>query len=99
MSNSRDIRSLWFVILIFFMLLFLLISSSNASEEIKAAVKSMQQSQGQSVSDEEGDEEVTYKTIRIKMQMEAGAAQYKEWPGGKRTIHSGIGWIQPFGRA
>ena len=32
------------------------------------------------------------------MEMEAGAAQYKAWPGGQKTIHAGIGWIHPFGR-
>jgi hypothetical protein len=43
-------------------------------------------------------DKVTYKTIPIRMEMEAGAAQYREWPGGERTIHAGIGWLHPFGR-
>jgi len=33
------------------------------------------------------------------MEMEAGAAQYKQWPGGQKTVHAGIGWIEPFGRS
>ncbi len=33
------------------------------------------------------------------MEMEAGAALYKVWPGGTMTRHTGIGWIHPFGRA
>jgi len=33
------------------------------------------------------------------MEMEAGAALYKVWPGGKTTRHTGIGWIHPFGRS
>jgi hypothetical protein len=45
------------------------------------------------------EDKTTYKTIPITMEMEAGAAQYKEWPGGGKTIHSGIGWLQPFGRS
>ncbi len=44
-------------------------------------------------------EEEPYKLIPITMEMEAGAAQYEEWPGGEKTIHSGIGWILPFGRS
>jgi hypothetical protein len=43
-------------------------------------------------------EKIEYKVIPIKMEMEAGAAQYKQWPGGQKTIHAGIGWIHPFGR-
>ena len=43
-------------------------------------------------------DKVEYKTIPITMEMEAGAAQYKEWPTGQKTIHAGIGWIHPFGR-
>jgi hypothetical protein len=44
-------------------------------------------------------DQVSYKIIPITMEMEAGAAQYKQWPGGKKTIHAGIGWIEPFGRS
>jgi len=42
--------------------------------------------------------EAPYKLIAITMEMEAGAAQYEAWPGGGKTIHSGIGWLHPFGR-
>lgn len=45
------------------------------------------------------EEEAPYKLIPITMEMEAGAAQYTEWPGGEKTIHAGIGWILPFGRS
>lgn len=45
------------------------------------------------------EEEAPYKLITITMEMEAGAAQYEAWPGGGKTIHSGIGWILPFGRS
>ena len=43
-------------------------------------------------------DKTTYKTIPISMEMEAGAALFKEWPGGQQTIHAGIGWMHPFGR-
>jgi hypothetical protein len=43
-------------------------------------------------------DKTAYKVIPIRMEMEAGAAQYKQWPGGQKTIHAGIGWIHPFGR-
>lgn len=38
------------------------------------------------------------KLIPINMEMEAGAAQYNEWTSGT-TTDSGIGWVEPFGRA
>ncbi len=41
---------------------------------------------------------VQYKTIEIKFDYEAGAAQYKTWTAG-RVIHAGIGWFEPFGRS
>lgn len=44
-------------------------------------------------------EEEPYTIIPITMEMEAGAAQYEEWPGGGKTIHAGIGWLLPFGRS
>jgi hypothetical protein len=44
-------------------------------------------------------EKTNYKIIPITMEMEAGAAQYKKWPGGEKTIRAGIGWIEPFGRS
>jgi hypothetical protein len=39
-----------------------------------------------------------YKVVRSSIQFEAGAAQYTAWPGGT-TIHSGIGYIEPYGQA
>lgn len=38
-----------------------------------------------------------YKVIQIHMLMEAGSGFYEEHPGGMRTIHSGIGRIDPLG--
>jgi hypothetical protein len=43
-------------------------------------------------------EEAPYKLITIRMEMEAGADKYKAWPGGGNTMHTGIGWLHPFGR-
>lgn len=44
--------------------------------------------------------EVTYQTVPLTMQMEAGVPFHlADHPGGKKTIHSGIGWMMPFGRA
>jgi len=37
-----------------------------------------------------------YKLIEIEMQLEAGAEFFDPWPSGK-TIHSGVGYIRPFG--
>lgn len=34
----------------------------------------------------------------IEMQLEAGSAFYEAWPSGM-TIHSGVGYIRPYGRA
>lgn len=34
---------------------------------------------------------------KVRMNYHAGYDQYKEWPGGGRTIHAGIGWFHPFG--
>ena len=47
----------------------------------------------------ENNEEITCRTVPITMEMEAGADKYKEWPGGDKTRHTGIGWLHPFGRA
>jgi hypothetical protein len=44
------------------------------------------------------EEDAPYKTTIIKMEMEAGADKYEPWPGGGNTIHTGIGWLHPFGR-
>lgn len=38
-------------------------------------------------------------TIPISMHMQAGSGEWKQWPGGGRTIHSGVGYIEPFGKA
>lgn len=44
--------------------------------------------------------EVTYQTVPLTMQMEAGVPFHLEdHPDGTMTIHSGIGWMMPFGRA
>jgi len=42
---------------------------------------------------------VTYQTVPLTMQMEAGVPFHLEGPEVERTIHSGIGWLAPFGRA
>ena len=42
---------------------------------------------------------VTYQTIPIYMMMEAGVPFEQEWEGGGRLLHSGVGWLTPFGRA
>ena len=46
----------------------------------------------------EGDNPIT-ETVPITMSMEAGREFYTEHSAGVRTIHAGVGWIQPFGRA
>ncbi len=78
----------------------LLMFTSCAAQEIKASpgTEITQAQPGQPGDLSVTDEKPTYKVIPITMEMEAGAAQYKEWPGGKKTIHAGIGWIHPFGR-
>ncbi|MCA9473991.1 MAG: hypothetical protein KC594_18155 [Nitrospira sp.] len=43
-------------------------------------------------------EESTPKIEAIEMHLEAGAEFFQPWPSG-RTIHSGVGWILPYGRA
>lgn len=43
---------------------------------------------------------VPYQTVPLTMQMEAGAPFHLEdHPGGIATVHSGVGWMLPFGRA
>ena len=44
----------------------------------------------------EKEKGVVYK---VRMNYHAGYDQYKEWPGGGRTIHAGVGWFHPFGRS
>lgn len=38
-------------------------------------------------------------TLRVSITFEAGAAQYQQRPGGGETMHRGIGYIDPYGRA
>lgn len=38
-------------------------------------------------------------TIPISMHMQAGAGEWWQWPDAIRTIHSGVGYIEPFGKA
>ena len=40
-----------------------------------------------------------YKTISIVIEMEAGSGEFQRWPGGGKTVHAGIGYIKPFGKA
>lgn len=42
---------------------------------------------------------LTEQTIPIYMMMEAGKGFAQEWDGGGRAVHSGVGWMTPFGRA
>lgn len=37
------------------------------------------------------------KVYQVRMNYHAGYDQYREWPNGGKTIHSGIGWFHPFG--
>ncbi len=37
------------------------------------------------------------KVYQVRMNFHAGYDQYREWPNGGKTIHSGIGWFHPFG--
>jgi hypothetical protein len=90
MSKLRNLkRSAIFVSLLSFSL-FVPASFFCAAQEIKTS----QDQTAKSAADE-----IKYKTIPITMMMEAGAALYEKWPGGEMTRHTGIGWIDPFGRA
>ncbi|MBN1626669.1 MAG: hypothetical protein JW944_09105 [Deltaproteobacteria bacterium] len=81
-------------------LLFALVSLSCAAQEIKAAPEQGALTANTAANAQaQAADEVTYKTIPITMEMEAGAALYEKWPGGEMTRHTGIGWIHPFGRA
>ncbi len=77
-----------------------MVFTSCAAQEIKAPPGQgpAQTPPGQPGNASVTGEKTAYKVIPITMEMEAGAAQYKEWPGGQKTIHAGIGWIHPFGR-
>lgn len=89
-----------FVISVSFILLICLVFMPCAALEIKAAPDQgvIQSPSGQPGKAAAAADKAAYKVIPISMEMEAGAAQYKQWPGGQKTIHAGIGWIHPFGR-
>ena len=90
MSKLRNLnRSAIFISVLLFSL-FVPASFFCAAQEIKTPL-------GQTA--KPATDEIKYKTIPITMMMEAGAALYKKWPGGEMTRHTGIGWIDPFGRA
>ena len=91
-----------FFISSFFILSFIFILSSCAVVAETKGTQSQgmpQQPPGKPVTLVASAEKATYKVVPITMEMEAGAAQYKQWPGGQKTIHAGIGWIEPFGRS
>jgi hypothetical protein len=91
LTRLKNTGSFTFITTASILLFSILIFTSCAAQEIK----SQPAQTGGSASPAD---EITYRTTPIKMEMEAGAAQYKAWPGGKKTIHAGIGWIHPFGR-
>lgn len=37
------------------------------------------------------------RVYKVSMNYHAGYDQYREWPNGGKTIHSGVGWFHPFG--
>jgi hypothetical protein len=91
-----------FSVSLFFIFSFILISASCAiGIETKSPQSpgAMQQPPDQPGKAGVSVDKTNYKIIPITMEMEAGAAQYKQWPGGEKTIHAGIGWIEPFGRS
>jgi hypothetical protein len=89
----------------FFVSLFLILSSilifpgCVTSQEIKNEPVRVIQPLGQPGTPVVSVDKSKYKVVPITMEMEAGAAQYKQWPGGTKTVHAGIGWIEPFGRS
>jgi hypothetical protein len=101
LPRSNNVKSHLVVTTLFLIFSGALLLTSRAAQEPKAVGDSgaMQTQPGKSGDPGKAADKTTYKVIPITMEMEAGAAQYKEWPGGTRTIHSGIGWIQPFGRS
>ncbi|MFT4197217.1 MAG: hypothetical protein QM601_04795 [Pseudoxanthomonas sp.] len=40
-----------------------------------------------------------YRVVDTRIEFEAGAAYFNPWPQAERTVHSGIGYIEPFGAA
>lgn len=100
MTGSKNDKSFKVIISASFIILSFLIFTSCAAQEIKSGLdQGATQAQVQPGNPVAAADKTTYKIIPITMEMEAGAAQYKEWPGGKKTIHAGIGWIHPFGRS
>lgn len=99
MSKTENAKLFTIIFSLALVLAFTFIFPSCVAQGIMASPsQGAAQAPPQSGSAEASAGKVTYKTIPISMEMEAGAAQYKEWPGGERTIHAGIGWMHPFGR-
>jgi hypothetical protein len=102
MVKSNHAKLFTFFISVSLILSFVLIFPSCATTlETKTAQGqgAMQTPPGQPDKGGPPSDKTAYKTIPITMEMEAGVAQYKAWPGGGKTIHAGIGWIEPFGRS
>lgn len=99
MSKSKNSKCLRIFISISLIILFALVSLSCAAQEIKAVPDQDSSTATVAGNAQAPADEITYKTIPITMEMEAGAALYEKWPGGEMTRHTGIGWIHPFGRA
>ena len=99
MSKSKNMNRPAIFISLLLIMLSALVSLSCATQEIKASPGQPAQAAVSSGNTQASADEVKYKTIPITMQMEAGAALYEKWPGGEMTRHTGIGWIDPFGRA
>lgn len=87
--------------LVFILSLALVFSACATQGGMKATPEKVASSQppGPPAGGPKPDDTAKYKVIPITMEMEAGAALYKEWPGGGKTIHAGIGWIRPLGRS
>lgn len=100
MTGYNYKRSFTFIVSLSLTLFTFLVFTSCAAQEIKGAPGpgTAQTPPGQPDNASMAGDETAYKVIPITMEMEAGAAQYKEWSGGGKTIHAGIGWIHPFGR-
>lgn|GEM_PF-3083909 len=100
MTRSKNTVSFTFIISASFILLSLLIFASCAAQEVKGAPGQgvTQAPPSQSGNAVPSSEDSNYKIIPISMEMEAGADKFKSWPGGKMTVHAGIGWLHPFGR-
>lgn len=44
-------------------------------------------------------ENTQYMSYEVRMNYQAGYDQLREWPGGGKTVHAGIGWFHPFGKS